>query len=203
MSDSLHEELILVPETSTGLKIIALVAAIAVAALLLGGYFYLRQRHAEETRVAGSNAVAEPAPRKPPKAMILVDEATIGGGKTTLAGTVRNTSRENLAGLQVELELKSRKGAGPEKRLVKLEPADLQPEQEGRYSLQLRAQDYASARLVALRSGADMASVPYTTGQGQKRQPERLESKTITVDKPPPGKRNEFLNTPDSPARVP
>jgi hypothetical protein len=202
MSESLHDDLLLEPKSSTGLKIIAAIAAIAVAALLLGGYFYFRQRHAEET-IAKSNAAATAEPRKPPKAMILVDDPTIGGGKTTLAGTVKNTSSENLTGLQVELELRSRKGAGAEKRLIKLTPEDLQPEQEGRYSLQLQAQDYSSARLVALRSGTDMAAVPYTTGHGQKRQPERLDSKTITIDKPPPGKRDEFLNSPDNPARVP
>lgn len=203
MSNSFHQELLLEPKTSTGLKVIAAIAAVAVAALLFAGYFYLRQRHAQETGLVGSNTVAAPEPRQPPKAIILVDDATIMGGKTTLGGTIRNTSNETLAALQVELELKSRKGAGTETRLVKLEPADLQPGEEGRYSIQLRAQDYASARLIALRSGDDKASVPYTTSQGQKRQPERLQSKTITVDKPPPGKRDQFLNTPDNPARVP
>jgi len=202
MSNSLHEELLLEPKTSTGLKLIAAIAAVAVAVLLLGGYFYLRQRHAEEAALSGPNAVNS-EPRQPPKATIMVDDATLTSGKTTLAGTVKNTSKETLSGLQVELELKSRKGAGAEKRLVKVEPADLQPEQEGRYSLQLQAQDYASARLIGLRSGTDMASIPYTSAPGQKRQPERLESKTITVDKPPPGKRDEFLNSPDNPARVP
>ena len=200
MSNSLHEELLLEPKTSTGLKLIAAIAAIVVAALLLSGYFMLRQRHAET--VAASIPVAEPRPD--PKALILVDEATIGGGKSTLAGTVRNTSNGTLSNLKIELELKSRKGAGTEKRLVPVEPADLQPNQEGRYSIQLPVQDYTSARLIGLKSGGDLAAVPYTTGQGQKRQPERLESKTITVDKRPPGgKRDEFLNSPDNPARVP
>ncbi len=200
MSDSLHEELLLEPKTSTSLKIIAAIAAIVVAGLLLGGYFMLRQRHAEN--VAASMSVAEPRPE--PKAHILVDDATIGGGKSTLAGTVKNTSNGTLSGLQIELELKSRKGAGAEKRLVPVEPADLQPNQEGRYSIQLAVQDYASARLIGLKSGGDLVAVPHTTGQGQKRQPERLESKTITVDKRPPGaKRDEFLNSPDNPARVP
>lgn len=200
MSNSLHEELLLEPKTSTGLKIIAAIAAVVVATLLLGGYFILRQRHAET--VAASIPAAEPRPE--PKAIILVDDATIGGGKSTLAGTVKNTSNETLSNLQIELELKSRKGAGAEKRLVPVEPAELQPNQEGRYSIQLAVQDYASARLIGLKSGGDLAAVPYTTGQGQKRQPERLESKTITVDKRPPGgKRDEFLNSPDNPARVP
>lgn len=200
MSNSLHEELLLEPKTSTGLKIIAALAAVVVAGLLIGGYVLLRQRHAAE--VAATAPVVEPRPE--PKAIILVDDATIGGGKSTLAGTVKNTSNGTLSNLQIELELKSRKGADPEKRLVPVEPADLQPNQEGRYSIQLAVQDYASARLIGLKSGADLAAVPYTTGQGHKRQPERLESKTITVDKRPPGgKRDEFLNSPDNPARVP
>ncbi|HEY5884165.1 MAG TPA: FxLYD domain-containing protein [Pyrinomonadaceae bacterium] len=200
MSNSFHEELLLEPKTSTGLKIIAAITAVAVAALLLGGYFLLRQRHADS--VAATAPVVEPRPE--PKAIILVDDATLGSGKSTLAGTIKNTSNETLSNLQVELELKSRKGAGAEKRLVQVQPADLQPNQEGRYSIELPVQDYASARLVGLKSGADLASVPYTTGQGQKRKPERLESKTITVDKRPPGtKRDEFLNSPDNPARVP
>ncbi len=200
MSNSLHEELLLVPKTSTGLKVIATLAAVVVAALLLGGYFFLRQRHADS--VAATVPVAEPRPE--PKAVILIDDATIGGGKSTLAGTIKNTSNDTLSNLQVELELKSRKGAGAEKRLVQVEPDDLQPGQEGRYSVQLPVQDYASARLIGLKSGADLAVVPYTTGQGHKRQPQRLESKTIIVDKPPPGtKRDEFLNSPDNPARVP
>ena len=200
MSNSLHEELLLVPKTSTGLKVIATLAAIVVAALLLGGYFFLRQRHADI--IAASAPAVQPRPE--PKAVILVDDATIGGGKSTLAGTVKNTSNETLSNLQVELELKSRKGAGAEKRLVQVEPADLEPGHEGRYAIQLSVQDYASARLIGLKSGASLAVVPYATGQGNKREPERLESKTITVDKPPPGtKRDEFLNSPDNPARVP
>jgi hypothetical protein len=200
MSNSLHEELLLEPKTSTGLKVIAGLAAVAVAALLLGGYFILRQRHADS--LATSTQVAEPRPD--PKALILIDDPTVGSGRSTLAGTVKNISNETLLSLQVELELKSRTGAGPEKRLVQLEPADVEPGQQGRYSVQLSVRDYASARLIGLKSGADLAVVPFTTGQGQKRQPERLEPKTITVDKPPPGaKRDEFLNSPDNPARVP
>ena len=200
MSNSLHEELLLVPKTSTGLKVIAALAAVAVAALLLGGYFFLRQRHADS--IAASVPVAEPRPQ--PKAVILIDDPTVGSGKSTLAGTVKNTSNETLSNLKVELELKSRKGAPVEKRFVQVDPADLAPGQEGRYSVQLAVQDYASARLIGLNSGANQATVPYTTGQGNKRQPERLEPKTITIDKPPPGsKRDEFLNSPDNPARVP
>jgi hypothetical protein len=133
---------------------------------------------------------------------VLVDDALLQGSKTIIGGTVRNTSAEKLDDVSVELELKRRKDGVVEKRLVALEPAHLDPQQEGHYSVQLKAQDYASARVVALRVGPDSLPLPYATAQGQKRPPERLESKTITVDKPS-SKRSEFLNSPDNPARVP
>ncbi len=95
-----------------------------------------------------------------------------------------------------------RKDGVSEKQLEALAPAQLEPEQEGRYSLELKAQDYGSARLVGLKAGPDLVSLPYTTARGQKRPPERLESKTITIGKLP-SKGGEFLNAPDKPARVP
>src|SRR5687768_18482279 len=103
MSNSFHEELLLEPKTSTGPKIILAIAAVDVAALLLGGYFMLRQRHAE--KVAASIPVAEPRPE--PKALIPVDDATICRCKSTLAGTAKNTPNRPRWNRQVELELKS------------------------------------------------------------------------------------------------
>ena len=134
--------------------------------------------------------------------MIIVDEALLQGGKTTIGGVVRNTSTEKLDGLAVELELKRRIGGAVERRLVPLAPAQLDAQQEGHYSLELKAQDYSSAKLVALKAGPNSVALPYATAQGQKRPPERLETKTIIVGKPS-GKRSEFLNSPDNPARVP
>lgn len=181
-------------------KLLAGTAALVITALVFSGYALLRKRHAQET-ASLSQATAEP--RQPPKALILVDDALPQGGKTIIGGIVRNTSAEKLEGLSVEIELKRRKDGVAETQLLALEPNRLDPEQEGRYSLQLKAQDYGSARLVALKVGPNLISLPYTTAQGQKRPPERLESKTITIGKPPSSKRGEFLNSPDTPARVP
>jgi hypothetical protein len=202
MTDSFHEEIFAQPKSSLSLKVIAAIAALVVTVLVFVGYAYLRQRHAGDSALS-LDSQKPAAEAKPPKALIKVDEALLSGGKTTLGGAVKNTSKEKLSGVSVELELKRRKDGVAEKKLVMVEPADLEPDQEGRYSLQLQARDYSSARLVALRSGADSAPVPYTTAQGQKRPPERLESKTITVGKRPSSERGEFLNTPDNPARVP
>jgi hypothetical protein len=184
-------------------KLVAATAALVVTALVFSGYALLRKRHAQEA--ASSSLSMQPAtePRQPPKALILVDEALPKGGVTIIGGTVKNTSAEKLEGLSVEIELKRRKDGVAEKQLLALQPDLLDPQQEGRYSLQLKAQDYGSARLVALKAGPNLVPLPYTTAQGQKRPPERLESKTITIGKPSPSKRGEFLNSPDNPSRVP
>lgn len=202
MIDS-HNEHFAESTRSVGPKVLAGISALVITALVFTGYALLRKRHAQES---GSLALSSSPPngeaKKPPKALIMVDDALLQGSKSIIGGTVKNTSTEKLEGLSVEVELTRRKDGVAEKQLVAVEPAQLEPEQEGRYSLQLKIQDYGSARLIALKAGPNLESLPYTTAQGQKRPPERLESKTITVGKPP-SKRGEFLNSPDKPARVP
>jgi hypothetical protein len=201
MTDSLHEQLYVEPRSSFGLKLIAAISAVVVSIALLGGYAYLRQRHAG---IADATAKSRSSPEpKKPQALILVDDALLQGNKTLVGGTVKNTSTERLAQVAVELELKRRKDGQPERKLIGVEPTQLEPGQEGRYSVELKSQDYGSARLVGLKAGPDSTSVVYTSGPGQKRPLERLESKTIVVDRPSSGKRGEFLNSPDNPARVP
>lgn len=203
MNDSLNQELFVEPKGSFGLKLIAGVSALAVTIAVLLGYAYLRQRHAAKSSAPTSSAQRELIqPKGPAKALVLVDEALLQGNKTIVGGTVRNTSAEKLAQVTVELELKRRKDGATEKKLVALTSSQLEPGQEGRYSLELKASEYGSARLVGLRVGPDSSSVVYTSALGQKRPPERLESKTVIVDKPS-SRRGEFLNSPDNPARVP
>lgn len=202
MIDS-QPELFAEPKRSVASKVFAGVAALVITALVFTGYAVLRKRQAQKSgSLALSSSPPGAEPRKPPMAVVMVDDALLQGSKTIIGGTVRNTSTEKLERLSVEVELKRRKDGVAEKQLVSLEPAQLEPEQEGRYSLELKAQDYGSARLIALKAGPNLVSLPYTTAQGQKRPPERLESKTMRVDKPS-AKRGEFLNSPDNPARVP
>jgi hypothetical protein len=203
MIESHQDKLFVEPKSSAGLKVLAAVSALVITGMVFGGYTLLRKRHAEDS---GSLALSSPASptntAKPAKALIIVDEALLQGGKTTIGGIVRNTSAEKLEGLSVELELKRRKDGGLETKLVSLEPGMLETQQEGRYSLELRAQDYSYARLAGLKAGPNLSPLPYTTAQGQKRPLERLEPKTIIVGKPT-GKGGGFLNSPDNPARVP
>jgi hypothetical protein len=196
-----REEVFIEASESSGLKIAAAVAALLVTALVFAGYAYLRKRQAQSSGPV--QQAASISPKAPPQALILVDEALLQGANTVLGGTVRNIGNEKLAGLSVELELKRRKSDTTERKLIPLNPADLDASQEGRYSLQLKAQDYMSAKVVALHTGPQEAVVPYTLAQGAKRPPEKLESKTVKIDKTAPGKRSEFLNSPDNPARVP
>jgi hypothetical protein len=199
MIDSQQDELFSEAKSSVAPKVLAGVSALLITALVFTGYALLRKRHAQSTAalvIPGTSA----EPRQPPKALVMVDEALLQGGKTIIGGTVRNTSAEKLEGLSVELQLKRRKDAVAETQLLTLEPPQLEPQQEGRYSMELRAQDYSSARLVGLKAGPSL--VPYTTAPGQKRPPERFESKTITLGKPS-SKPGGFLNSPENPARVP
>jgi hypothetical protein len=191
------------PNRSTGSKLLAVLTALLLTALVFGGYTLLRRRHAQDAALSTANSAPATPARRSPKALVVVDEALLQGGKTIISGTVRNTSSEQLGELAVELELKRRNDGTTETQFVGLQPAQLEPQQEGRYSLQLRAQEYGSARLVALKSGSNQLPIPYVTAQGQKRPAERLESKTVIIGKPSSSKAGEFLNSPDNPARVP
>src|SRR6185295_632266 len=163
MIESHQDELFTEPKSSTGLKVLAAFSALIITALVFTGYTLLRKRHAQDSGSLALSSPAAPAdPAKPPKALIIVDEALLQGGKSTLGGIVKNTSAEKLEALAVELELKHRKDGVLEKRLVPVDPSFLESQEEGRYLLEIRAQDYSYARLVALRAGPNSAPLPYT-----------------------------------------
>lgn len=197
MIESHNPELFEEPKRSVAPMLLAGLAALLITGLVFLGYTLLRKRHAEDSLAS----VPAAAPVKIPKALIVVDEAMFQGGLTIVGGAVKNTSAEKLQGLSVELELRRRKDATTEVKSIPLNPAELEPQQEGRYALQLKSQDYSSARLVGLTAGPSMR-LAYNTAQGQKRPPERLDQKTIIVGKAP-SKGGEFLNSPDNPTRVP
>ena len=181
-----------------------IVCALATTALLFGGYLYLRNRHAQQTKVAEPppDDTSAAQPKGPIKAEVFVDEPLLEGDQTIIGGIVKNVSSEELAGVLVDLELKRRKDAGTEKRSVSVVPAKLASQEEGQYSLRVRSADYSHVRLLAVRGGADSAQLAYAQSSGKKRPPEKLEGKTIIVNRPPPSKGG-FLNTPDNPARIP
>jgi len=99
------------------------------------------------------------------------------------------------------IELRRRKNGGLEESVLPVTPAQLQPEQEGSYSVTMPAQNVASIRLVGLKADPQSALIAYSSSQGKKRTPERLEPRTIVVKRS--GKPGEFINSPDNPGRVP
>jgi len=203
INDPFHpEEAIAREQESNKRKLLAVVCAVAVTALLLVGYGYIRKYHAQD--VIANNTpppVADAGPKGPALAHIVIDEPSLSKGMTTIGGVVKNISKQELTGLSVVLEMRRRKDGGLEESVLPVTPAQLQPEQEGSYAVTLPAQNIASIRLVGLKSDTQSTPIAYSSSQGKKRTPERLEPRTIVVKRS--GKPGEFINSPDNPGRVP
>lgn len=185
-------------------RLLALGCALLVTALLFGGYTVLRRRHAAESN-SGSAAPVEKisVPKGPAKVQILVDDPMLKAADTVIGGTVKNISEEILEDLSVQLELRRRKDGTIEQKSVPLQQAKLAPGDESRYSLSLPSQEYSSVRLSGITKSGGQVLV-YTSGQGLRRPPEKIESKTIVIQGSASRSRHEeFINTPDNPGRVP
>jgi hypothetical protein len=198
------DELFATEKSSSGPKVLAVICALAIAGLLLGGYAFLRRRHAA-SNVMRPAPVAESkstTPKGPAKVHVLIDDPMLKSGETIIGGTVKNISNDNLNGLSVELELWRRKDGTADQKSITLDPATLAPSQEGKYSIKFAAQEYASVRLIGVKEN-NSTLLAHSSGQGERRPMEKTESKTVVVG----GKRNpskdEFINTPDNPGRVP
>ena len=200
MNDPFHpEEAIARERDSSKQKILAVVCAVGLTAILLVAYGFIRKYY---TQKAIAENTPPPVPQKPaPVAHVVVDEPTLEKGMTTIGGVVKNISKKDLSGISVVIELRRRKDGGVEESALPVTPALLQPEQEGSYALKVSAQDFASIRLAGLTADPQSSLIAYSSSQGKKRTPERLEPKTIVVKRA--GKPGEFINTPDNPGRVP
>jgi hypothetical protein len=202
INDPFHpEEAIAREKESTRRKLLGVVCALAITALLLVGYAFIRRFHAQQILANQTPPpVIETGPKGPAVAHILVDEPLLDRGVTTIGGVVKNISQEQLSGLAIDLQLNRRNGE-KEQKLVPVGPVTLQPQEEGTYILKLPASQYSSVTLLGLRADPDAKQVAFTKSPGRQRPPERLQPKTVVVRKS--GRPGEFLNTPDTPARVP
>jgi hypothetical protein len=197
-----HEETIAREKESTRRKLLGVVCAVAVTAILVAGYGYMRKYHWQ--KVIENNTpppVVETGPKGPALAHVVIDEPTIEKGTTTIGGVLKNISKQELNGVQVVVELRRRKDGGLEESLLPVSPAQLQPDQEGVYSMKAPVQDFASIRLVGVKADPQSNLIAYSSSQGKKRPPERLEPRIIVVKRA--GRPGEFLNSPDNPSRVP
>lgn len=189
---------------STTVKVVSILMALAITAALLIGFLVWRGRHEAQVAVQ-PQAKSNPArPALPLKVQVYMDEPVRKGPQATISGTVHNISGEALANLSVELELSHRKEANAEVRSLEVEPKQLAPDQKGRYTLTVTG-DYRSVKLLHIKSGAESNEIGFKTAPGTARPVERApEGKTIVVDRPStPRQGEEFINTPDNPARIP
>ena len=203
INDPFHpEEAIAREQGSAKRRLLAVVCAVGVTAILLAGYAYFRKYHAQQVLENSTPPpVVESGPKGPALAHVVIDEPTLEKGMTTIGGAVKNISKQELNGVQVVIELRRRKDGGVEESLLPVSPAQLHPEQEGFYSMKAPAQDYASIRLAGLKADPQSTLIAYSSSQGKKRPPERLEPRVIVVKRA--GRPGEFINSPDNPARVP
>lgn len=203
INDPFHpEEAIAREQESSRRKLWAVVCAVGITAVLLVGYGYIRNYHAQ--RVLQNNTpppIADSGPKGPALAHVVIDEPSISKGVTTIGGVVKNISKQELTGVHVVIELRRRKDGGLEESLLPVTPAQLQPDQEGVYSLKAPAQDFASIRLAGLKADPQSSSIAYNSSQGKKRPPERFEPRTVVIKRA--GRPGEFINSPDNPGRVP
>src|SRR5436190_7888560 len=113
--------------------LVGILCALVLTGSVFGGYMYLRKRH--ERQIAAA-AAADQQKKAAPKVEVFVDDATVDGKKSVLAGTIHNISGEPLHNVAVELQLRKRTGAGLETRVVAPELTELAPDAKTRYSLE-------------------------------------------------------------------
>ncbi len=152
-------------------------------------------------------AQATPTPKPEPQAHVFVDEAMLARPYAVIGGAVQNVGKEKLEKLSVEIELRRRADSGVETREIKVEPADLEPGQQGKFSLKVLSEEWSGSRVVGLKSGVRAEEVAFRSLPGAKRPPEKVKDEVIVVKTPGTGKKksggDDFINTPDNPYSVP
>jgi hypothetical protein len=152
------------------------------------------------------NAPAQAKAAPTPEANIFVDEPRLAKPYAVIGGTVKNVGPQKLERLSVQVELRRRDDNTIEKREVGLEPADLAPGEQGKFAFKVRPDEFRGSSIVGLRSGARTEDVAFVSLPGSKRPPERLPERVVNVRTPkqkPRSAGDEFINTPDTPIKVP
>ena len=164
------------------------------------------QSPADSRKVANQKAAA-PKAAPTPEANILVDEPRLAKPYALVGGTVQNVGRQKLEKLSVLIDLRRRDDDTLVRREVEVGPADLAPGEQGKFALKIEPEEFRGSSVVGLRSGAGGRDVAFKSLPGAKRPPERIpDGKVVTVQVPRPkskGGDGDFINTPDTPIKVP
>src|SRR5215212_1601994 len=181
-NDPFHpEEALNRQHESTRRKLLAVVCAVAITAVLLVGYGYIRKYHAQRNLANATPPQPETVSKGPALAHVVVDEPTLEKGLTTVGGVVKNISNQQLSGVSVTLELRRRKDGKAEQTVLPVTPAQLQPQQEGAYAAKFSIDDFASVRLAGVQADPQSTLIVYSSSQGKRRPPERLQPPVIVV----------------------
>jgi hypothetical protein len=140
-----------------------------------------------------------------PEANIYIDEAMLAKPYAIIGGAVENIGVQRLEKLSVEIELRRREDGSIERREVSVEPADLEPGRQGKFSLKVLSEEWSGSRVVKLRSGSrEPQEVAFKPQPGAKRPPEKIKPNVVIVKTPTQKKGNsDFINTPETPYSVP
>jgi hypothetical protein len=156
---------------------------------------------------ANQNGGAAQKAAPTPEANILVDEPRLVKPYALIGGTVRNVGEQRLEKLSVLIDLRRRDDDTTVRREVVVGPADLAPGEQGRFALKVEPEEFRGSSVVGLRSGVEGRDVVFKALPGAKRPPERIpDGKVVTVQVPRQksrGGNDEFINTPDTPIKVP
>jgi hypothetical protein len=176
------------------------------ASLILAACQSPQKADSKRDSAVNQNAVAAKA-APTPEANILVDEPKLVKPHALIGGTVQNVSQQRLEKLSVLIELRRRDDDTIVQREVGVGPADLAPGEQGKFAIKVEPEEFRGSSVVGLRSGVGGREVAFKTLPGVKRPPERIPgSKVVTVTVPrqkSKGVNDEFINTPDTPIKVP
>jgi len=155
--------------------------------------------------INSGNAVSKIPPA--PEANVFIDEVKLAKPYAVIGGTVQNVGADQLEMLSIDIELRRRDNDSLVKREVNIEPSDLSPGEKGKFTLKVFSDEWSGSRILSLRSGLRQEGIAFKSLPGAKRPPEKLPEGKITSVKSPQkrSKSNgeEFLNTPDTPVKVP
>ena len=156
---------------------------------------------------ADQNGSAAQKAAPTPEANILVDEPRLVKPYAVIGGTVQNVGQQRLEKLSVLIDLRRRDDDTTVRREVEVGPTDLGPGEQGRFAIKVEPEEFRGSSVVGLRSGAGGRDVAFKALPGAKRPPEKIpDGKVVNVIVPRQKSRggdDEFINTPDTPVKVP
>lgn len=159
-----------------------------------------------ERSVAVNQNAATAKTAATPEANILVDEPRLVKSYAVIGGTVQNVGQQRLEQLSVLIDLRRRDDGTTVRREVAVEPADIAPGGQSKFAIKVEPDEFRGSSVVGLRSGAGARDVAFKAMPGAKRPPERFPDRVVNVkvpDKKPKGGDGDFINTPDTPIKVP